>query len=351
MARDVYEGIVALRNPDGLLVPLSGVRVSVFNRGTTTLATIYQAPTGASQGPTPGAGATNGPNPFTTGPSGAMEFWCDGPSTYDVLIHDLQGPPRLSDRTFGWNCFPADDAVIVTRMLGDIQVTTAKIADSAISNTKLANLSVSTGKIQDNAVTTLKIPDSAIATAKIQDSSVTSAKILDSAVTSAKIQNNAITSAKITDGTVTDADLAAPNNSIWRTLLHGRTIIGGGSGYSLNEFGSFYWDPAAYVIPGKTIQWRLLIGLAVSSQATGYTNTPTVRARQVAGAGASLIPLTYVGADIGIVQHTVPAGSAGGNASAAFAPPAANGLYAITGDGNSIGGQTFIFGMLQMRHI
>lgn len=153
----MYEGIVALRNLDGLLIPLSGVRVSVFDRGTTNLAAIYQGPTGASQGPTAGSGATNGPNPFTTGPSGAMEFWCDGPDTYDILIHDLQGPPRLSDRTFGWNCFPSDDAVIVNRMIGDAQVTTAKIGDNQVTTAKILDGQITLAKISSGAQSTLKV--------------------------------------------------------------------------------------------------------------------------------------------------------------------------------------------------
>ena len=156
ISRDVYEGIVALRDANGLLIPLSGIQVSVFDRGTTNLATIYQGATGASQGPTAGAGATNGPNPFTTGASGAIEFWCDGPDTYDILIHDLQGPPRLADRTFGWNAFPADDSVIVSAKILDGTIATIDLADQAVTSAKIADGTIVIGDIAAAAQTTLK---------------------------------------------------------------------------------------------------------------------------------------------------------------------------------------------------
>jgi len=164
MSRDVYEGIAAARNGDGLLIPLQGVRVYVYNRGTTTLTTIYQAATGASQGPTAGSGGINGPNPFTTGPSGAIEFWCDGPKTYDIKIEDIEVPARIAPRTFGWNCFPADDAVIISRMLADAAVTSPKIS---------------------------AIPDGSVTSAKIVDGTVTSADILDGTITQSDL-NSAI---------------------------------------------------------------------------------------------------------------------------------------------------------------
>jgi hypothetical protein len=123
MPRDVYEGIVAIRDDDGLLIPLSGIRVSVFARDTTTLATIYQNSIGVTQGPTAASGGTNGPNPFTTGISGAIEFWAEGPDTYDVLIEDLQAPPRIVPRTFGWNAWPSDEGIVDTAQLADAAVT------------------------------------------------------------------------------------------------------------------------------------------------------------------------------------------------------------------------------------
>lgn len=116
MARDFYQSTIVLRNEDGVLVPLSGVEITVQHLDGSP-ATIYQARTGASQGPTANSGATNGPNPFITGPSGAVEFWADGPEEYNILIEDTQGPPRIVARTDGWNAWPAADGVVTLAML------------------------------------------------------------------------------------------------------------------------------------------------------------------------------------------------------------------------------------------
>jgi len=111
MARDVFHmtvstpaSVKASTGPDiSVLQPLAGVSVAVYKRGTTTAVQIFQRPTGATEGPTPECGATGGPNPFTTGPSGNVEFWCDGAQEIDVLIHDVTAPARITDRTIGWN--------------------------------------------------------------------------------------------------------------------------------------------------------------------------------------------------------------------------------------------------------
>jgi hypothetical protein len=109
MARDVFQMTIA--DPDNAandeLLAMEGVQVSVFARATTNPVSIYQRPTGATQGPTPETGATGGPNPFATGPTGDVEFWCDAPAELDVFIHDTIVPARVPDRTYGWNAFPA----------------------------------------------------------------------------------------------------------------------------------------------------------------------------------------------------------------------------------------------------
>jgi hypothetical protein len=141
MARDVYEGIVAVRNDDGLL-PLSGVEITVRIKGEAVPAVIYQNSSGASQGPTPASGGTNGPNPFTTGPSGAIEFWCESPEVYEIDIHDIQAPPRIADRTFGWNAMASEEGSLPA----------AVIIDNSIEAIKLANGAVTKNAIDQSAV-------------------------------------------------------------------------------------------------------------------------------------------------------------------------------------------------------
>lgn len=150
MSRDVYEGVVAVGD-GSKLVPLAGIRVSVRPRGsTTTFVNIYQSATGASQGPTAASGATNGPNPFVTGPSGAIEFWCDAPDEIDVVIEDTQGPPRIVPRTFGWNPLPSGAGTLPGALLEPEAITEDKLAYEAVtpailSPTMRAQLGVSHG--------------------------------------------------------------------------------------------------------------------------------------------------------------------------------------------------------------
>ena len=138
MARDVFQ--MTLSQPDavtGLMKALSGIKITVYKRGTTDLATIYQRPTGATQGPTPEAAATGGPNPFATGPSGSAEFWCDGPVEYDITIEDGTRPPRIPDRlgsaALGWNAFAAAPGSVPTSILSkDAGLTLATLAPEII---------------------------------------------------------------------------------------------------------------------------------------------------------------------------------------------------------------------------
>jgi hypothetical protein len=121
MARDYYETTIAL--PDiaagNAMKPLSGVKVSVVPRGATdipnSLIDIFPADTGLTKGPDPKSGAS-GTNPFTTGASGAVRFWAEGPAELDIVFEDLTVPARITDR-IGWNCIPAKSGSIPTAYL------------------------------------------------------------------------------------------------------------------------------------------------------------------------------------------------------------------------------------------
>jgi hypothetical protein len=71
--------------------PMSGIEVSVFAPGTSTLQTIYSARTG---------GATK-TNPIITGTDGYAEFWGES-GGYDIRLRDTQGS-RIPTKTIGWN--------------------------------------------------------------------------------------------------------------------------------------------------------------------------------------------------------------------------------------------------------
>jgi hypothetical protein len=100
MARDHHNDVVGLAENDAqakpVYRPLSNIQVSVYLPGTTTLTTIYQARTGASQKS----------NPFTTVAGGVVEFWAEY-GEYDIKFHDLNVPARIGDKTIGWNAINA----------------------------------------------------------------------------------------------------------------------------------------------------------------------------------------------------------------------------------------------------
>lgn len=109
MPRDFYESTIGAPDGSGVFKVLAGVRISVFNRGTTDLVDIYQRETGLAEGPSPEAGASGATNPFLTGVSGSVQFWCDAPDRYDLLIEDTVVPARISSRTIQWNAKATDE--------------------------------------------------------------------------------------------------------------------------------------------------------------------------------------------------------------------------------------------------
>ena len=117
MARDIFQMTISQPDASGVLHAFAGIRISVFDRGTTNLVTIYQRSTGASEGPAPEAGSPDQTNPFSTGASGAVEFWANGPKEYDIKIEDTQAPTRIATRTLGWNAFAAAVGSVPTSML------------------------------------------------------------------------------------------------------------------------------------------------------------------------------------------------------------------------------------------
>jgi hypothetical protein len=116
-ARDIFQMTISQPDGSGVLHAFAGIRISVFDRGTTNLVTIYQRSTGASEGPAPETGSPDHTNPFTTGASGAVEFWADGPKEYDIKIEDTEAPTRIATRTMGWNAFAAAPGSVPTAML------------------------------------------------------------------------------------------------------------------------------------------------------------------------------------------------------------------------------------------
>lgn len=108
-ARDIFQSTMAQPDGTGNLKALSGIQIEVFVAGTATRATIYQSGdvANSAEGPVPASGAV-GTNPFTTGATGAAEFYAKA-GAYEIEISDVTvSPPRITTRKFKWNALPAD---------------------------------------------------------------------------------------------------------------------------------------------------------------------------------------------------------------------------------------------------
>ena len=106
MARDIYQNTIAQAQADGTLKALANVQVFVYAPGTTNVATIYAARTGA----------TTVANPILTGATGAVEFYADV-GEYDVRFLDTIAPARIADRTVQWNALSGANGGIPTAKL------------------------------------------------------------------------------------------------------------------------------------------------------------------------------------------------------------------------------------------
>lgn len=101
-----------------------------------------------------------------------------------------------------------------TAAIADDAVTTAKIIDGAVSGAKIATDTITATQIAADAVGASELANNAVDTAAIANGAVTTAKIAAEAVTTAKINNLAVTNAKIADATIADTKLNLANASI-----------------------------------------------------------------------------------------------------------------------------------------
>jgi hypothetical protein len=131
--------------------------------------------------------------------------------------------------------------IVPTAGIGDLQVSTGKLADGAVTTAKVtalgtaayADSSVTTAKIADGAVTGAKIATdtitatqvapNAIGASELADDAVDTAAIVDLAVTAAKLADGAVATAKLANLSVTDAKIAAT------TISYGKLNLADGS--------------------------------------------------------------------------------------------------------------------------
>jgi hypothetical protein len=107
-----------------------------------------------------------------------------------------------------------DAAGLAAAALATDSVITAKIQNLAVTTDKLATLSVTTAKIAADAVTADELASNAVVTASIVDANVTESKLSTGSVTETKIGTAAVTVAKVADASLTYAKLNLTDGSV-----------------------------------------------------------------------------------------------------------------------------------------
>ena len=107
-----------------------------------------------------------------------------------------------------WDGSAFQQVVAPTAGIGDLQVTTGKLAANAVTTAKVDAAGLAAAALATDSVITAKIQDLAVTTGKLAALSVTTAKIAADAVTAAELASNAVDTAAIVDANVTEAKLA-----------------------------------------------------------------------------------------------------------------------------------------------
>ena len=97
---------------------------------------------------------------------------------------------------------------------GDVTITNAgvtSIGNNKVITNMIANSNVTTAKLADDAVTTIKINDANITTAKLAANAVTSSKITDGTIVVGDLADNAVETIKIKNGNITNEKLDKVN--------------------------------------------------------------------------------------------------------------------------------------------
>jgi hypothetical protein len=184
-----------------------------------------------------------------------------------------------------------------TAGIGDLQVTTGKLADGAVTTAKVtaldtaayADSSVTTAKIADGAVTAVKIATDSITATQVAPNAIGASELADNAVDTAAVVNLAVTAAKLSDGAVTTnklGDLAVTDAKIASTTIsYGKLNLADGS------------------IPGAKIATDSIAAGQIAANAVGTselanTSVTTAKVADLAITGAKIANDTITAAQI-----------------------------------------------------
>lgn len=186
----------------------------------------------------------------------------------------------------------------------------------------------------------------------------------------------------VLNGNVDDDNLASPNNSVYRTLLSAKGIVGVdqaastymlGSSYgsvsaAMNNSGSaltlgnipvhppeiFYFDDADYTVAGKTPKLRLRCQVAANGTAPGITFTFGLRPITVAGSADAL---TYTagtvvsGSTVAIASPSASTVTSGVNSDFTVPSDGAYALCVVTSGTIANNAAVGCHAQLQVRHV
>jgi hypothetical protein len=107
-----------------------------------------------------------------------------------------------------WDGSSFIQVVAPTAGIGDLQVTTGKLAANAVTTAKVDAAGLAAAALATDSVITAKIQDLAVTTGKLAALSVTTAKIAADAVTADELASNAVVTASIVDANVTESKLS-----------------------------------------------------------------------------------------------------------------------------------------------
>lgn len=96
---------------------------------------------------------------------------------------------------------------VSTRTIGNSQVTKAKLASSSVGSDQIQSLAVTQGKIADKAVTNAKLGDQCVETRNLASEAVDSFALAEKAVVTDRIDDLAVTGPKIATGAVNSSKL------------------------------------------------------------------------------------------------------------------------------------------------
>jgi hypothetical protein len=183
--------------------------------------------------------------------------------------------------------------VMPTAGIGDLQVTTGKLADGAVTTAKVtalgtaayADSSVTTAKIADGAVTGAKIATDTITATQVAPNAIGASELADDAVDTAAIVNLAVTGAKLADGAVATAklgDLAVTNAKIAdASISYAKLNLADGSIPGAKIAGDFV--PAIAIADGSVTTAKLAdSAIATAKVADGAITTAKVDAAGLA---------------------------------------------------------------------